>query len=189
MKWICDDKLVYKPKSVEEIKNYLEIGYLRVENGTWNFIQAAYEKDNVIYVEVQKSKSEIEKFELNSPDILWNLFAEFDPIIGNDIDTAQVKRKWNDGICKKVFVIWILFALLQAVIFVSFYYFGNMKPDPIFNLFGTTGWIATAFAVRSEKFFMQFGDASRATSPMNFWFSAFFGFIFGSIFIVISYVN
>lgn len=190
MKWICDDKLVRPPRSTQDLEKYLKNGYLRVENGDWNFIQVVLEKNNIFYVEIQKGKNERQQFELQSSERLWNLVAQFDVEISKSCEMhTTVNGNLHSGICHKIFIFWIFLSAVQLLLFAFFYYIKEADIDPVFNVFGAAGWIATSFAVRSERFFMRFDDASLASSPMNFWITAFFGFVFGGVFIALSYIG
>ncbi len=189
MKWICNDKIVSKPKSIDEIKKYLDIGYLRVEDGMWNFMQVCIEEDHLIYVEVCSGKNNIEHFELNSIDELFDLLVKFDPetIKCND-STSQLKKNWSTGISKSIFRLCIILGALQVLCFLIIYYFTNIKPNPWVNLFGTFIWVFDAFCIRGERFQADFYDCSRASSPISFWNKAISGLVAGSAIIAFSYI-
>jgi hypothetical protein len=189
MKWICNDKIVSKPKSIDEIKKYLDIGYIRVENGKWDFIQVCIEEDHLIYVEVCSEKNNIESFELNSIDELFDLLVKFDPEIIKCNDNAfQLNHNWRDGICEIIFRLCIILGVFQVVCFLIFYYFTNINPNPWINLFGTFIWVFDAFCIRAERFHADFYDCSRASSPISFWNKAISGLVAGAVIIAFSYI-
>jgi hypothetical protein len=185
MRWISSDKIIEPVYTLNKLLKILEKSYVRIELSDRIFLQIIKEDSGNYYLESYSGSNDKKSEEFYSSDDLWRYVLDY-------LNYSNENYKSNKNIkpieCSRVFKLLFISALFQFFISIFMYMLGFIDYAFLVNIFGTLIVIATAFGVKQEMFFVQFGQSSRANAPFTFWSMATVGVIVGITVIVFSFM-
>jgi hypothetical protein len=185
MRWISSDKVIEPVYTLNKLLEMLEKSYVRIELSDRIFIQIIKEDSGNYYLESYSGSNDKKSEEFCSSDDLWRYVLDY---LNCSNEACKSNKNIKPIVCDRVFKLLFISALLQFFISILMHILEFIDYAVLVNIFGTLIIIATAFGVKQEMFFVQFGQSSRANAPFTFWSMATVGVIVGITVIVFSFI-